>query len=456
MERAKFNLLIVNSTEKTEKIDWLFRTIKDATVKNLILDDFLKSRKEYSENQIFIFNLSNYDFSLLDFFKEISERVSIKNVFFLIDEGISKCIKSLAKIGFKNFYYYPEDEFVLRNDVIEQIEILKRQKDFEKNIEKVHKKFSFESLIGTSPVFLECIQVAKRVATKSDSTVLLLGETGTGKEMFAKAIHYNSERSEFPFIELNTSAINENLFEAELFGYEKGAFTDAKTSKPGLLEIAEKGTVFLDEIGDLSLNLQVKLLRAIENKTIRRVGGLRDININCRIIAATNQNLEKLIEEKKFRKDLYYRLKVISIQLPPLRERKEDIIPLSEHFIRLFNYKYDSNVEGLSQKAKQLLVEYDWPGNIRELSNVIERAVLLSDNKTISEKDILQGFSPAKQMSNKKLVEIRIELEKANIKNVMHHLALEVLKRVDGNKSAAARILGISRPKLLKILNEND
>ncbi len=180
-------------------------------------------------------------------------------------------------MGLDKIYFYPDDEFQLRQDIIELVDSLKLRREAEFLREQTQHKFSFDNLIGKSPRFLECVQIAKKIAKKSDSTVLLLGETGTGKELFAKAIHYNSPRSNEPFIELNTSAISESLFESELFGYEKGAFTDAKISKPGLLEIAENGTAFLDEIGDLSFNLQVKLLRAIENKSIKRIGGLKDI-----------------------------------------------------------------------------------------------------------------------------------------------------------------------------------
>ncbi len=451
-DNIKFKILIIHSSDAVEKIDWLFKTIKDITVQNLLIDELKKREIDSSNNVILIFYLTYVNEKLLDSLIEITEILIPENVFILAEETISKHLTTLVRLGFNKLYLFPEEEFILRNDIVDHIEKIKNKLNFETNLEKVHKKYSFDNLIGKSPSFLHCIEVAKKVAAKSDATVLLLGETGTGKELFAKAIHYNSDRAEFPFIELNTSAINENLFESELFGYDKGAFTDAKTSKPGLLEIAERGTAFLDEIGDLNLNLQVKLLRAIENKTIKRVGGLKDIKINCRIIAATNQNLEKLIDEKKFRLDLYYRLKVISIYLPPLRERVEDIIPLAEHFIKLYNHKYEKKVGGISQKAKQLLLQYHWPGNIRELSNVIERAVLLTDTKFISEKDIFLGFSPQTSISQKKLIELKFNLDTSNIHNAVHKLAQEVLNQVGGNKSEAAKILGISRPKLLKIL----
>ncbi|MGB9664072.1 MAG: sigma-54 interaction domain-containing protein [Ignavibacteria bacterium] len=456
MSSEKIKIVIINFDAKNENIEWLFKTIKDVSVKSISYNRNSTILFSISQNIITIFNLISLYNELFNIFRELSEKPNLENIFISLSSGNAKDLASLSRLGFTKIYFFPDEEFVLRNDVIERVEQIKVQTESELNREKFNKKFGFENLIGTSPNFLECVAIAKRVANKSDATVLLLGETGTGKELFARAIHYNSDRAEYPFIELNTSAIAENLFESELFGYEKGAFTDAKSSKPGLLEVAENGTVFLDEIGDLNLNLQVKLLRAIENKTIKRVGGIKDIKINCRILAATNQNLDRLVDEKRFRADLYYRLKVISIHLPPLRERKEDIIPLAEFFINQFNLKYNENKEGLTQKAKQLLLQYSWPGNIRELSNVIERAVLLSETKVIGDKDIHLGSSEILSSMKKNLIELKVEIDKAKIENVTYDLAREVLKLVDGNKTQAAKILGISRPSLLKILNEKE
>ncbi len=452
----KLKITIINVKDKLENIDWLFKTIKDIHLNSIDFSERLLDLISRSQDEIIVFNISSINSNLLDFLNRISEKSSFENIFISLNDASTKCITSLSRLGFTNIYFFPDEKFVLRDDVIQRVEQLQAQIKSRLIRDNFYKKFRFENLIGKSPRFIECIEIAKKVAKKSESTILLLGETGTGKELFARAIHYNSDRAEFPFIELNTTAIAESLFEAELFGYEKGAFTDAKTSKPGLLEISENGSIFLDEIGDLNLNLQVKLLRAIENKTIKRVGGLKDIKINCRIIAATNQNLDKLVDEKRFRADLYYRLKVISLHLPPLRERKEDIIPLAEFFISQFNLKYNESKEGLSQKAKQLLLQYSWPGNIRELSNVIERAVLLSDTKIINEIDIRLGSSEILSPMKKNIIELKIEIDKANIGKVNYELAREVLKLVDGNKTQAAKILGISRPSLIKILNEKE
>ncbi len=447
---------IINSSSKTESIDWLFKTLKDTVVQNFNYDKINFENRSEQSSDIIIFNIDEINLSLIELIKSFLNIYNTDYLFFSFHHSLSTEISQITRLGVHKIYFYPEEEFLLRNDVAEFIQKLRA--DFEANSvrNRLYKKFSFDNLIGRSPNFTECIEIAKRVSKKGDATVLLLGETGTGKELLAKAIHYNSPRANEPFIELNTSAISENLFESELFGYEKGAFTDAKVSKPGLLEIAENGTAFLDEIGDLSFNLQVKLLRAIENKVIKRLGGIKDIQINCRIIAATNQNLEKLVDEKKFRADLYYRLKVVSIHLPPLRERVEDIIPLAEHFIDLFNKKYDSKIEGITQKAKRMLLQYSWPGNIRELSNVIERAILLSNSNYISEKDIQLGQSSILTTMKKNIIEIKVEIDNAKIEKVTYELAKEVLKLVDGNKTQAAKILGISRPSLIKILNERN
>lgn len=452
-KQLRIKVIVINLPDSIEDINWLFKTLKNAVVQNFFLDDDINPILVKNEEKIFVFNLNSVTSDFLNKLKNIIEKVNLENIFISITHKVAKSLSILSRLGIKNIYLYPDEEFILRNDVSEKINQLILQLESEINKEKIQRKFSFDNIIGKSPKFLESLEIAKRVASKRDATVLLLGETGTGKELFAQAIHYNSDRAEYPFIELNTSAIAETLFESELFGYEKGAFTDAKNSKPGLLEIAEGGTAFLDEIGDLSLNLQVKLLRAIENKTFKRIGGVKDIKVDCRIIAATNQNLEKLIEEKKFRSDLYYRLKVISIHLPPLRERLEDIIPLAEHFVKIFNAKYGTRIESISQKAKQILLQYTWPGNIRELSNVIERAVLLCDSKVISDKDIQIGVSPILSTMKKNLIELKIEIDKAKLQNVTYDLVREVLKLVDGNKTQAAKILGISRPSLLKILN---
>ncbi len=241
---------------------------------------------------------------------------------------------------------------------------------------------SFEGMIGKSREMLKIYATIKKVAETS-ANVLILGESGTGKELVAKAIHQHSPRKEMPFVVINCGGIPENLLESELFGYMKGSFTGAFTDKAGLFETANEGTIFLDEIGELPPLLQVKLLRVVQEKTFRRIGGKMDIRVNTRIISATNQNLEEKVKQGSFREDLYYRLKVVDIDLPALEKRKQDIPELVGYFIRKFNARLGSNIEGITPRAMDALIQYDWPGNIRELSNALERAVLFCDDRDI-------------------------------------------------------------------------
>ena len=287
------------------------------------------------------------------------------------------------------------------------------------------------------------------ISKTNKTSVLIQGESGTGKELAANAIHYNSKRANKALMKINCSAIPDSLLESELFGYEKGAFTDAKTTKKGLFELADGGTVFLDEIGDMKLFLQSKILRVIENQSFMRVGGEREIKVDVRIIAATNKDLETLVKEGLFRKDLYYRLKVMVVEMPFLRERGEDILLLSNLFIEEINREYAKNINGLTEDAKKLMVHYPWPGNVRELKNVIERAMILTDQTYITPKQLpfelqqKEGY-PSKEM----------DLNPFEITEIMPLESLEkvylsnVLKKMGGNKSKASKILGISRATL--------
>ncbi len=238
-------------------------------------------------------------------------------------------------------------------------------------------------MIAASPLMRQVLKFARRIARSEVSTILLEGESGTGKDVLAQFLHYHGRRHEGPFVALNCAAIPETLLESELFGYEKGAFTDARASKAGILEIASGGSIFLDEIGEMPLTVQAKLLRVLEEQTFRRLGGIRDIQVDVRVMAATNRKLTEAIHQGKFRLDLYYRLNVIQVSLPALRERKEDILPLAEHFVRVYNTKFKRDIQGISHPAGALLLAHAWPGNVRELRNVVERAMVLEDEDRI-------------------------------------------------------------------------
>jgi DNA-binding NtrC family response regulator len=295
-------------------------------------------------------------------------------------------------------------------------------------------------MVGNSNAIREVKKLITTVAKSPKISVLIQGETGTGKELIANAIHCYSGREKSPFIKLNCSAIPDTLLESEMFGYEKGAFTDAKQSKKGLFELADGGTIFLDEIGDMDIRLQPKLLQVLENQTFRKVGGVRDIHVDVRVVAATNKNLEQMVKEKKFRDDLYYRLKVMVINTPPLRERKDDIIIIAEHFIKLNNTNSGKYIKGVSAECREILLQYPWPGNIRELKNVIERACILTNSDMI-----LPSHLP-EELRNRNKMEIQkdlIVLER--IEDVEREHILKILRQVNGNKSTASKMLGISR-----------
>ncbi len=282
-----------------------------------------------------------------------------------------------------------------------------------------------------------------RVA-KSPATVLLRGESGTGKTLIARLIHYNSPRADGPFVAVPCTAIPESLIESELFGYEKGAFTGAHSRKIGLMEKAHGGTLFLDEIGDLPLPIQAKLLHAIQEKEFYRLGGTEPIKVDVRIIAATNRNLEDLVEKGLFREDLYYRLSVFPIFIPPLRERPTDIIPLAEHFLEKYSALYGKNIKRLSSPAIDLLMQYHWPGNVRELENAIERAVLICDEEVIRSYHLPPSLQTAKSSDTR----ARLTLAEA-VEKVERELIVEALKETRGNQSRAADLLGTT----LRILN---
>ncbi len=321
---------------------------------------------------------------------------------------------------------------------------------------EVQRQFGLQNLIGHSDAMRRILELIEKVAD-SDSTVLIYGESGTGKELVARAIHYRSDRMDKPLVPINCAAIPSDLLESELFGYEKGAFTGAHRTKIGRFEYANGGTLFLDEIGEMSPQLQVKLLRVLQEKSFERLGGVRPIQVDVRIIAATNRDLEKAIEEGKFREDLYYRLSVIPIHIPPLRERKEDIPLLVEHFLEKFNTEKGRSVSGVSPKAMERLMEYSWPGNVRELENLIERLVVLKRTGTIEVEDLPDKikFGPARDpLGAIVLPEEGIRLEET-IHRLERELILQALRRTRGVKKEAAELLGMKRTTLIQKMKRN-
>ncbi|MCX7771215.1 MAG: sigma-54 dependent transcriptional regulator [Proteobacteria bacterium] len=330
------------------------------------------------------------------------------------------------------------------------LETRKLDKELRLLVKTQAEKYGISSIIGKSKKMEEIFRIIKKVAISGANSVLILGESGTGKELIARALHYESKRAIWPFVAINCSAIPSNLLESELYGHEKGAFTDAKDRKIGLFEKAHKGTLFLDEIGDMSYDLQTKLLRTLEERKIRRIGGTNDISVDIQLIAATNQDLIKLVEDGKFRKDLYYRLKVIEINVPPLRERREDIIPLAKYFINYYNKKLGKHFLGLDKLAEEALINYSYPGNVRELKNLIEKIMILEDDKYIKLEHLSQELKQLDFKENKSedLRDIYEEGLEEYIKKLEKRFIKEALERCQGNKSETAKLLKIDRSTL--------
>jgi len=304
------------------------------------------------------------------------------------------------------------------------------------------REYEFDAIIGGSPAMQSIKALLARVARSPASTVLLTGETGTGKDLAAKTIHYNSDRARRSFVNITMSALPEQLLESELFGHERGAFTDARQQKRGLLETADGGTVFLDEIGEMTAGLQAKLLRFLEEKTFKRVGGLADIRVDVRVIAATNRNLEHEVSNGKFREDLFYRLQVMPIPLPPLRERHGDIPLLASYYIDVFNREFKRHVRGVSPEAMAMLKQYRWPGNVREMRNAIERAMLLVEQEWLQPGDfttLTRSINPA---------EFKLPAEGISLDEVERQLLTQALERSGGNQTQAGQLLGINRDQV--------
>ncbi len=312
------------------------------------------------------------------------------------------------------------------------------------------REYGTDAIIGRDPCMIELLETINQIAATGVSTVFLRGETGTGKDLVARVVHQRSDRASQAFIHITCTALSEQLLESELFGHERGAFTDAKAQKKGLLELAHGGTVYLDEIGDMPASLQAKLLRFLEERRFRRVGGTREISVDVRVIAATNRNIESAIEEGSFRRDLLYRLNVVTIFLPPLRARGEDIRVLAEHFVTRFATEFKKRLTGITRAAHEKLQGHTWPGNVRELRNAIERAALLCRSEQIDAPDVALGQAEPNrwewEFERMALPPGGFDFEK--LQRFEHNLLVQALERTNNNQSAAAKLLNLSRDRL--------
>ncbi|HVQ42863.1 MAG TPA: sigma-54 dependent transcriptional regulator [Vicinamibacterales bacterium] len=360
----------------------------------------------------------------------------------------TELIVEAIKAGASDYLTKPfeVDEVVLR--MTRAVEAARGSRELRRLKEDLARPFSLDSVIGESDVMQRLKTLARKMAESPTSTVLLTGESGTGKDLLAKVIHFGGSRAARPFMNITCSALPETLLESELFGHERGAFTDARQQKRGLFEQADEGTVFLDEVAETVPTFQAKLLRFLEEKTFRRLGGTADITVNVRIIAATNQNLEKTIREGKFREDLYYRLNVLRLEAPPLRARGRDIVLLAEHYIRVFSQEFRRPVRHLSPAAEQALLAYSWPGNVRELRNLVERAVVLAESECLEPVDFESMHTLHRADGEAGGGDITLPEHGLNLEDVERRLVTLALDRTRGNQTRAAALLGLHRDQI--------
>jgi DNA-binding NtrC family response regulator len=373
-------------------------------------------------------------------------------------------VKAALKLGAYDFVGKPIDFDELQIAIKNALEATSLRTEVQTLRGEVRRGAGYDSVVSVSPKMTELMNFVRKVAASEATTILIQGESGTGKDLIAKAIHYESSRQERPFVAINCSAIPETLMEAELFGHEKGAFTDAKQMKKGLFEAADGGTLFLDEIGELSPLLQAKLLRVLEDQVIRRVGGIRDMQVDVRVIAASNRDLEKAVRDGQFRQDLYYRLAIIAIFIPPLRDRKEDIMPLVDFFIERYNRRFKKSVRGITDETRRLIFAHNWPGNVRELKNTIERGMILEDEPFL--RPVYLPFSVGESggrtvfertsaadggqtlPNGRTLPRLYIPEGGTSLEEVEHSMVELAMRQANGNQTHAAKLLDISRDAL--------
>jgi DNA-binding NtrC family response regulator len=362
-------------------------------------------------------------------------------------DEVDKVVRAM-KLGAFDYIAKPFDFSKVYLSIQKALEASQLKREIRHLRRERNSQFAVDNIVAVSQEMGRVLQIAGKIAESDAATVLIQGESGAGKEVVAHLIHERSRRRDMPFITVNCANFPEQMLENELCGHEKGAFTDAREVKKGLLEVADKGTLFLDEIGDMSLNLQGKILRLVEQKTFRRIGGLKDIQVDVRIITATNKDLLKLKEEGKFREDLFYRINVASIRIPPLGERPSDILPLTKYFIQKYNEEFHKNVQKISKGVEDFLRNYSWPGNVRELKNVIERAMILVEEDTLLMEHLPIEILGQASKQGGAIEGIRIPPEGISMEKVEEALVKQALKMTNGNQSRAAKLLDISRDAL--------
>lgn len=395
---------------------------------------------------LIILDLKLPDGSGVDVLKQVKEVFPDLPVIMMTAFGSVTSAVEALKLGAFDFISKPCNLEELTHLIKRALELSSLKQEVQNLRKQVRKNAGFEAIVGKSPTIARVLEMIDMVAKTDMANVLLLGESGTGKNLIAEAIHNHSPRSSRPFVTVTCTAMPGELIESELFGFERGAFTDAKNMKKGLCEIADGGTLFLDEIGDIPLPLQAKLLGFIESQTFRRIGGTTDIKVNLRIVAATNRNLKEEIKLKNFREDLFYRLNVSRIELPPLRNRPEDVPLLVDHFIQDLNRKLNKEVEGVNDQVRQAMVKYPWPGNIRELKNMLERAMIFAREKRLGKSDFpMELFLGPDGSQHHMFV---LPPEGLDFEALERSLVLQALERANGNQAKAGRLLQFTRDQM--------
>jgi DNA-binding NtrC family response regulator len=380
--------------------------------------------------------------------RNVQVPVIVITAFGIVDDAV----RSL-KLGAYDFIEKPINFEKLENALRNALETRRLRSEVARTHEIQRSEFSVDRIIGVSEHIRDVRELIKKVASSEASTILIQGESGTGKDLVAHAIHYESVRRDRPFFAINCAAIPENLMESELFGHEKGAFTDARSQKKGMFEMADGGTLFLDEVSEMTLGMQAKLLRVLEGQSFRRVGGVKNITVDVRVIVASNRNLEEGVRTSRFRQDLYFRLAIIPLMLMPLREHKDDIPALLEHFIQHYNQKFRKNIQGLTKEADELLLNYDWPGNIRELKNAIERVMILAEGNRVAAKYLPiriseGGMMPVPMSGSEGNGGVHLPAGGVPLYDVERELIKQALEQARGNKTTAAKLLRITRDTL--------
>jgi two-component system, NtrC family, response regulator AtoC len=453
MKKLNVDISVYTSEDPSSIVSALDHiNLENYSIKYKLPDSF-----KVKQDEIIIIQNENIDAGIYKIL--IEKRDEIKNkIIFILKEKDALLASTIIKWGYYDIFVFPYEYFKMiayLKEIILNNSFLTRKNSFPETIGDTN----FDAILGNSPEILKILELSRKIADKKDINVLILGETGTGKGLLAKAIHKYAFGETSPFVDIICTSIPEALLESELFGYEPGAFTNAKNQKQGLFELADQGTLFLDEIGDLSITIQSKLLRTIEKKIIRRLGGVKDIPISARIISATNKDLRMQLENNLFRRDLFHRLNTVTLELPSLKNRGDDVLILADHFITHFNKIFNRNITKMTPELKDFILRYSWPGNVRELRNSFERAILLNEEDVLRLNHFSHLYNYTSQRKTDEdippqFVKLKFEYENVDLKQIDKLYAIEILKKMNGNKSKTAKQLGISRPKLDILLKQ--